>query len=102
MICRAMGCLNESMPNGPFCGACDEANEESPVRLKPGQRPGKISAETSAKRAATRKANAEAKAARFATLAKNKAEHPIQQDSGGLYIAVDADREPVKRRRNAA
>lgn len=89
MICRAMGCLNEAMPNGPFCGACDEANEESPVRLKPGNRPGKTSSETVAKRAATRKANADAKAARFAALARNKADHPIQEDAGGFYIVVN-------------
>ena len=70
MICRAWGCRDLSMPNGPFCGFHDEANEERPVKLKPGARPGKIPPEQIAKRVESRKRN---KAALLAKLRKEAA-----------------------------
>lgn len=57
MICRAWGCMNFAMSNGPFCGFHDEENEGRPVKLKPGHRPGKIPPEVIAKRVASRKGN---------------------------------------------
>lgn len=57
MICRAWECYSDAMPNGPFCGFHDEANESRPVKLKPGFRPGKIPPEQIAKRVETRKRN---------------------------------------------
>lgn len=66
MICRAKGCHREAMPNGNLCGACDEANEEHPLTLKPG--PGRVSSETVAKRSATRRKRIEERDARRAAI----------------------------------
>ena len=33
-ICRALGCPNHAMPNGPLCGRCDELAEDGPIPMK--------------------------------------------------------------------
>lgn len=73
MICRAWGCPNFAMPTNTenpkgLCGRCHEADEDEPVRLKPGPRNGVVSAEAVAKRNATRARHKAEKLARIAEI----------------------------------
>ena len=62
--CQASGCYNSPMPvsrDNPkgLCGACHEADEDCPVRLKPG--PTSVGLEAIRKRNETRQLNKEEK-----------------------------------------
>ena len=88
MICQAKGCFSTAMIKEKFCGACDEANEEYPLLLKPGLK--SRGAEVIAKANATRAANQEAKSIRYAILREAR----IERDAAREVLAeVKAKRE---------